>query len=73
MVIFSRFSLGIGAEVILGDIIKEQYEKFFERGPPAYFTRLAFGLFYDKERMNWSDEDTVDQIRANHNLKSIIK
>ena len=63
----------MAAEVIPWDIIEEQYEKSFGReGHPAYSSRLAFGALYIKERMNWSDEETVEQIRENPYLQMFL-
>ena len=60
----------MAADVIPWDIIEEQYEKSFGREEhPAYSSRLAFGALYINERMNCSDEETVEQIRENPYLQ----
>ena len=63
----------MAAEVIPWDFIEEEYAKSFGReGHPAYSSRLAFGALYIKERMNWSDEETVEQIRENPYLQMFL-
>ncbi len=61
------------ADVIPWDIIDEEYAKSFgKEGNPAYSSRLAFGSLYIKERMSWSDEETVEQIRENPYLQMFL-
>lgn len=63
----------MAAEVIPWDIIEEEYAKSFgKEGHVAYSSRLAFGALYIKERMNWSDEETVEQIRENPYLQMFL-
>lgn len=55
------------------DLIDEEYAKAFgKEGYPAYSSRLAFGALYIKERMNWSDEETVEQICENPYLQMFL-
>ena len=83
---FSKFEMSFGGElrrenrwVVLGDIIpweevEKRYAKLFspENGRPALPVRVALGALVIKERLKISDEETVDQIRENHDLQYFL-
>ncbi len=63
----------MAVEVIPWDGIEEQYKKSTGReGHHAYSSHLAFRALYIMERMNWSDEETVEQIRDNPYLQMFL-
>jgi len=61
------------SEQIPWDELEEEYANLFsERGAPAKSFRMALGALLIKEKLNISDEETVQQIRENPYLQYFI-
>jgi transposase, IS5 family len=62
------------AKMIPWDQIEARYaEKFRSRtGPPALIARIAVGSLIIKEKLQLSDEETVEQIRENQYLQYFL-
>ena len=62
------------AREIPWDDLEDQYASLFSdsRGAPAKTFRMALGALIIKERLNITDEETVELIRENHYLQYLI-
>ena len=62
------------ADLIPWDEVEKRYAKQFSSsvGNPAYPVRVAFGALLIKEKLQITDEETVEQIRENPYLQYFI-
>jgi hypothetical protein len=62
------------AKIIPWEELEEEYAGLFSdtMGAPAKSFRMALGALIIKERLNITDEETVEQIRENHYLQYFI-